>query len=120
GSTLSVKNQLYVEAARSIGAPDWSIMPKHILVNALSPLIVQCTFVIAYAIIAESSLSFLGAGVPPEIPTWGNMLKQGQRLIASAWWIAILPGVLLFLTVLSLNLVGDGLRDAIDPRSRKR
>jgi peptide/nickel transport system permease protein len=120
GSTLSVKNQLYVEAARSIGATDWAILPKHIFVNTLSPLIVQATFVIAFAIIAEASLSFLGAGVPPETPTWGNMLRDGQRVISIAWWLVVAPGVLLYMTVLALNLIGDGLRDAIDPRSRRR
>jgi peptide/nickel transport system permease protein len=88
--------------------------------NALSPVIVQATFIVAFAIIGEASLSFLSAGVPPEIPTWGNMLQDGQRLIQRAWWLVLFPGVLLFLTVLSLNLVGDELRDAIDPRSRKR
>jgi peptide/nickel transport system permease protein len=120
GSTLSVKNQLYVEAARSIGATDFTILPKHIFVNTLSPLIVQATFVIAFAIIAEASLSFLGAGVPPDTPTWGNMLRDGQRVISIAWWLVIAPGILLFLTVLSLNMIGDGLRDAMDPRSRRR
>jgi peptide/nickel transport system permease protein len=120
GGTLTVKNQLYVEAARCIGATDVSILRKHIFLNALSPIIVQATFIVAFAIIAEASLSFLGAGVPPETPTWGNMLQEGQRLIQRAWWLVLFPGVLLFLTVLSLNLVGDGLRDAIDPRSRQR
>jgi peptide/nickel transport system permease protein len=120
GSTLSVKNQPYVEAARSIGASDFTILRKHIFVNSLSPLIVQATFVIAFAIIAEASLSFLGAGVHPETPTWGNMLRDGQRAIHRAWWLAVFPGVLLFLTVLSLNMIGDGLRDALDPRARER
>lgn len=118
GSTLSIKQQTYVEAARSIGVRDHTILRRHIFPNAFSPLIVQCTFIVALAIIAESSLSFLGAGVPPEVPTWGSMLRDGQRVITSAWWMVLVPGTLLFLTVLSLNMIGDGLRDALDPRSR--
>lgn len=120
GSTLSIKQQTYVEAARSIGVRDYTILRRHIFPNAFSPLIVQCTFIVALAIIAESSLSFLGAGVPPEVPTWGSMLRDGQRVITSAWWMVLVPGMLLFLTVLSLNMIGDGLRDALDPRSQER
>jgi peptide/nickel transport system permease protein len=120
GSTLSVKNQLYVEAAQSIGVKDFGIMFRHIFPNTMSPLIVQCTFIVALAIIAEASLSFLGAGVPPETPSWGAMLRDGQGRIAQAWWMITVPGVLLFLTVLALNLIGDALRDALDPRSRER
>jgi peptide/nickel transport system permease protein len=97
-----------------------TILRKYIFPNALSPLIVQCTFVIAFSIIAEASLSFLGAGVHPETPTWGNMLRDGQRLIQRAWWPAIFPGSALVLLVLSLNLLGDALRDALDPRARER
>ncbi|MEX2425293.1 MAG: ABC transporter permease [Thermomicrobiaceae bacterium] len=120
GSTLSVKQQLYVEAAQSIGVKDFGIMIRHIFPNTLSPLIVQCTFIVALAIIAEASLSFLGAGVPPEVPTWGAMLKDGQTVISRAWWMITVPGLLLFATVLAINLIGDALRDAIDPRSRQR
>jgi peptide/nickel transport system permease protein len=120
GSTLSVKQQLYIEAARSIGARDFVILARHILPNALSPLIVQCTFIVAFSIIAEASLSFLGAGVPPDVPTWGSMLRDGQAVINRAWWMVVAPGTMLFLTVLALNLIGDGLRDALDPRSRER
>lgn len=120
GQTLSLKNLSFVEAARSMGQSNFKILGKHIYMNALSPLIVQCTFVVAYAIIAEASLSFLGAGVPPDIPTWGNMLRDGQQVITSAWWVAVVPGTMLFLTVLAMNLLGDGLRDALDTRSRTR
>lgn len=116
GETLNHKNSLFVESARSIGAKDFRILFRYILPNALSPLIVQCTFIVAYAITAEASLSFLGAGVPPEIPTWGNMLREGQRLMSRAWWMAFTPGIALFGLVLSLNVIGDGLRDALDPR----
>lgn len=120
GTTLTMKNQAHVESARAIGARDHLILRRYIFANVLSPLIVQCTFVVALAIIAEASLSFLGAGVPPETPTWGNMLKEGQRFIQVAWWLAVFPGAALFLLVLALNLLGDGLRDALDPRMRSR
>ena len=83
-------------------------------------MIVQCTFVVAFAIISEASLSFLGAGVPPDTPTWGNMLRDGQQFIQIAWWMAVFPGSALFILVLALNLFGDGLRDALDPRMRRR
>jgi peptide/nickel transport system permease protein len=120
GSTLSAREYLYVEAARSIGARDHLILGRHIFPNVMSPLIVQCTFIVAFSIIAEASLSFLGAGVPPDVPTWGSMLRDGQAVIARAWWMVVVPGTLMFLTILALNLVGDGLRDALDPRSRRR
>jgi len=119
-TTLVGKQQPYVESARAIGMGDGAILFRYIFPNGLSPLIVQCTFVVAYAIISEASLSFLGAGVDPETPTWGNMLRDGQRVLQRAWWLAILPGVALVLTVLTLNMLGDGLRDALDPRGRKR
>ena len=119
GETLTHKNALFVESALSIGARDFYILLRYILPNSLSPLIVQCTFIIAYAITAEASLSFLGAGVPPEIPTWGNMLREGQRLMTRAWWMAISPGFALFALVLSLNIIGDALRDALDPHRNK-
>ncbi len=120
GATLTVKQQVFVEAARSIGVRDYKLLLRHVLPNTLSTLIVQCTFVVAFSIIAEASLSFLGAGVPPDVPTWGSMLRDGQAVIARAWWMVIVPGTLLFLTVLALNMVGDALGDALDPRSRRR
>ncbi|MDQ3693079.1 MAG: ABC transporter permease [Chloroflexota bacterium] len=118
--TLVLRQMTYVESARSIGLGDAGILRKYVFANALSPLIVQCTFVIAFAIISEASLSFLGAGVPPEDPTWGNMLRDGQRVLQRAWWLAVFPGMALVATILTLNLVGDSLRDALDPRSRNR
>lgn len=119
-TALVIQRMPYIDAARSIGLPDRTILWRYVLRNAVSPLIVQCTFVIAYAILAEASLSFLGAGIHPESPTWGNMLRDGQRLVSRAWWLAVFPGTVLFLSVLSFNLVGDALRDALDPRSRER
>ena len=120
GTTLVTKQQPYVESARSVGVRDHVILRRYIFANTLSPLIVQCTFVVAFAIISEASLSFLGAGVPPETPTWGNMLREGQQFMQIAWWMAVFPGSALFILVLALNLFGDGLRDALDPRMRRR
>lgn len=120
GVTLVNKQQTYVESARSIGMRDATILRRYVLMNSLSPLIVQCTFVVAFAILAEASLSFLGAGVPPGIATWGNMVSEGQTYLQRAWWMVIFPGTLLFLTVMAINLIGDGLRDALDPRTRDR
>ena len=119
-TTLVTKQQPYVESARSIGLRDSTILIRYVYQNGLSPLIVQCTFVVAFAIISEASLSFLGAGVDPQTPTWGNMLRDGQPHIQRSAGLALYPGVALFLTVLTLNLLGDGLRDALDPRARRR
>lgn len=120
GTTLMNSRAVYVESARAIGMRDFPIMRRYILRNSMSPLIVQCTFVVAFAILAEASLSFLGAGVPPETPTWGGLVSSGQPRLQQAWWISVFPGAFLFLTVLAVNMIGDGLRDALDPRSRKR
>jgi peptide/nickel transport system permease protein len=119
-TTLVTKQQPYVESARSIGLRDTTILVRYVYQNGLSPLIVQCTFVVAFAIISEASLSFLGAGVNPQTPTWGNMLRDGQPYLQRVAGLAIFPGVALFATVLALNLLGDGLRDALDPRARRR
>lgn len=119
-TTLVNKRQQYVESARAIGMGDAAILRRYIFMNSLSPLIVQGTFVVAFAILAEASLSYLGAGVPAGTATWGNMVSDGQAQLQRAWWISVFPGTLLFLTVLAMNLVGDGLRDALDPRSRRR
>jgi len=118
-TTLVTKQQPYVESARAIGLRDSTILIRYVYQNGLSPLIVQCTFVVAFAIISEASLSFLGAGVDPQTPTWGNMLRDGQPHVQRSAGLAVYPGVALFLTVLTLNLLGDGLRDALDPRARR-
>ena len=112
---LSVKNQEYVQAARVIGAGSWRIMIRHIVPNVLSPLLVLYTFSIALIIIIEASLSFLGLGVPPPAATWGSMLADGQTVIDSAWWLELFPGLAILLTVLSVNVLGDALRDVFDP-----
>jgi len=115
---MTVKVEDYVEAARAVGNPHWRIVLVHILPNILPALLVQATLSIAIAIIAEASLSFLGLGQQPPVPSWGSMLNSAQRFLVSAPWMAVWPGLAIFLTVLSFNLVGDGLRDALDPRSR--
>jgi len=115
---LSVKVEDYVEAARAVGNPHWRIALRHILPNTLPPLIVQATLTIATAIIAEASLSFLGLGQQPPAPSWGSMLNTAKDYIDNAPWMAIWPGLSIFLLVLSFNLLGDGLRDAMDPRHK--
>ena len=118
GQVLSVKAEDYVEAARALGNPGWRIAVSHILPNILPALLVQATLSIAAAIIAEAALSFLGLGQQPPAPSWGSMLNAAQRFLTQAPWMAIWPGLAIFLVVLSLNLLGDGLRDALDPRQR--
>jgi peptide/nickel transport system permease protein len=115
-SFLSIKEKEFIEAAYCIGATRSSIIFKHILPNALGPVIVAATLGVGAAIITESSLSFLGLGFPPDVPTWGQLLFVNQNFIELAWWMVIFPGMAIFLTVLSINYVGDGLRDALDPR----
>jgi peptide/nickel transport system permease protein len=118
GQTMSVKVEDYVEAARAVGNPPWRIAVVHILPNIMPALLVQATLSIAAAIIAEAALSFLGLGQQPPGPSWGSMLNSAQRFLTSAPWMALWPGLGIFLVVLSFNLVGDGLRDALDPRAR--
>jgi peptide/nickel transport system permease protein len=118
GQVMGVKVEDYVEAARSIGNPPWRVALVHILPNILPALLVQATLSIAAAIIAEAALSFLGLGQQPPAPSWGSMLNAAQRFLTNAPWMAIWPGLAIFLVVLSLNLLGDGLRDALDPRER--
>lgn len=118
GSTLSAKEHDYVTAARTIGARPPAILFRHILPNVITPVIVIATFAIAGTIIAEASLSFLGLGVGTSVPTWGNMLADGRAYVGTAWWLATFPGAAIMLTVLSINLIGDWLRDVLDPRLR--
>jgi peptide/nickel transport system permease protein len=115
---LSLKESEFVVAARSIGTPTWQIILNHILPNTIAPIVVAATLGVASAIIGESYISFLGLGVQPPTATWGNMLDGAYQYIESAPWLWIFPGGLILLTVLSINFVGDGLRDALDPRSR--
>jgi peptide/nickel transport system permease protein len=121
GQFLSLRDQEYVTAARTIGAPPWRIISRHLLPNTLAVIIVEATLWLSYAIILEASLSYLGLGVQIPTPSWGNMLQDGQReLLAGAWWLTLFPGAAIFLVVMAFNLMGDGLRDAFDPRLRRR
>ncbi len=116
GQVLSLKEQDYVEAARALGASQGRIMLRHLLPNALAPIIVATTLAVGGFILAESGLSYLGLGIQPPTPSWGNMLQRAQEYVWNAAWLAVFPGVLIFVTVLSFNFLGDGLRDALDPR----
>lgn len=115
---LGVKVEDYIEAARAVGNPPWRIALRHVLPNIVAPLIVQATLAIAAAVIAEASLSFLGLGQQPPAPSWGSMLNTAKNYIDNAPWMAVWPGLAIFLLVLAFNLLGDGLRDALDPRQR--
>ncbi|MGQ3300479.1 ABC transporter permease [Reyranella sp.] len=117
---LSIRSQPYVESAIAGGTKNWKLLTRHILPNTLAPLIVQSTYVCASAMLIEASLSFLGAGVPPEVPSWGNIIAQGRNFFQIAPWIVLIPGGFLAVTVLAVNLLGDGLRDRLDPRLARR
>jgi len=119
-STISLKESTFVEAARGIGAKAPRILLYHIFPNTIAPLLVQATYIFARSVLTEAVLSFLGAGSPPFIPSWGNIMAEGRSYIHSAIWITLFPGTLLTLTVLGVNLIGDGLRDMLDPKLRGR
>ncbi len=118
-AVLTVRNQEYIEAAKATGLPEWKIILVHILPNCLSPIIVQSTLRVASAIISASALSFLGLGVPAPAPEWGSMLSAGRKFIRGYGYLTLFPGIAIMVTVLSLNLLGDGLRDALDPKLKK-
>jgi peptide/nickel transport system permease protein len=117
-TVLSIRELDYVQAARALGREDAGIAVRHILPNCVGPLLVQGSFVFAYAILAEAILGFLGVGVPPYVPSWGNVIASGKNVIREAFWVSLFPGVALTMAGLSLNLLGDGLRDLLDPRLR--
>ncbi len=118
-STLVIRELPYVEAAKALGISTFHIMTRHVLRNLISPILVQCTFLFASAMLADAGLSFLGLGVSPEIPTWGTMISAGRQYIGQADWMTYFPGFAIILSVLSLQMVGDGLRDMLDPRLRR-
>jgi len=118
GATMATMVEDYVEAARAVGNPRWRIALRHVLPNIVPPVLVQATLAIAMAIIAEASLSFLGLGQQPPAPSWGSMLNAAQRFLGQAPWMAIFPGLSIFVVVLAFNVLGDGLRDALDPKGR--
>jgi peptide/nickel transport system permease protein len=119
GETLSLKERDFVAAARALGAPAGHVVTRHLLPNVLPPLMVVTTFSVARTIIAEASLSFLGLGLPPPTPSWGAMLDEGRNYITTGWWLALFPGLAILVLVLAINLCGDWLRDALDPRIEK-
>jgi peptide/nickel transport system permease protein len=119
GQALSLRSREFVDAARSLGARHSRIIARHIMPNLFPSAVVIGTFSMASAIISEAALSFLGLGVPPEIPTWGSMLADGRTYISTSWWLALFPGLCIFFTVLGINLLGDGLRDILDPRLKR-
>ena len=114
--SLTLREQLFVEAAHAVGTRLPAVLWRHVLPNMLAPVVVQATFVAASAVLIEASLSFLGVGIPAQTPSWGNMMAEGRNVVAVAFHIILYPGILLAITVLSINMVGDGLRDALDPR----
>ncbi|RQP23355.1 ABC transporter permease [Piscinibacter terrae] len=118
-STLVIRELLFVEAVRALGVHTFRILWRHILPNLMSPILVQLSFIFAYAILAEAGLSFLGVGVPPDVPTWGTMVAGSQQYAHQAFWIVLFPGLAIIVTALSLQLVGDGVRDLLDPRLKK-
>ncbi|MET3288791.1 UNVERIFIED_CONTAM: peptide/nickel transport system permease protein [Brevibacillus sp. OAP136] len=118
-AAIVVREQTYIEAIRALGGKASRTIWRHMAPNCLSPLIIQATFIFAYAVIAEASLSFLGVGTPPPDPSWGNILNDSRILIRQAWWMMVFPGIAIMATVLGLNLLGDGLRDLLDPRTNK-
>ena len=117
-TVLSIRELDYVQAARALGRRDLVIAFRHILPNCVGPLLVQASFIFAYAILAEAIRGFLGVGVPPYVPSWGNVIASGKNVIREAFWVSLFPGLALTLSGLSLNLLGDGLRDVLDPRLR--
>jgi peptide/nickel transport system permease protein len=116
---LTIKEQQYIDAAHVMGASDWRIMIRHILPNAMAPIIVQATVSVSYAILGEAGLSFLGLGVEVDTPTWGLILSESRSFISQAWWLGVFPGLAIMITVLSINFVGDALRDILDVREGK-
>jgi len=119
GSVLTTKENLYIDAARVIGVPNHRILARHIMPNVVAPLIVAATLGVGAAILSAAALSFLGLGSQPPTPEWGRMLSEGRRFLSSAWWISTFPGFAIMLTVLAINMIGDGLRDTLDPRLRQ-
>ncbi len=119
GSVLSIKEKEFVEAATCVGSNRYKILSQHILPNVLSPIIVSATIGVANAILTESALSFLGLGFPSDVPTWGRLLYDGKDFMTRLPWVVIWPGLFISLTILSINFMGDGLRDALDPRQRQ-
>ena len=120
GATLGLREREFVDAARAMGSTDRRIIWRHVLPNCLGPITVNATLVVAEAILVETTLSFLGFGIQPPTPSWGNLLTDAIGNVEDYWWLVVFPGAAIFLTVLAINFVGDGLRDALDPRRQVR
>ena len=118
GSVLVIRETPYIEAALALGVADLAVLGRHVLPNCLSPVIVQGTFIFAAAVLGEAALSFLGVGVPPQVPSWGNVLAEGRLYLQQAPWLTLFPGAAIMTCILGLNLFGDGLRDLLDPKLR--
>jgi peptide/nickel transport system permease protein len=118
GKILRLKNREFVQASRASGASSTRIIALHLLPNAMAPVIVVATYSIGLVVLLEATLSFLGLGLPPEVPTWGSMLSEGRGYVHQAWWLSVVPGFAIFLLVLAINVLGDSLRDLWDPRLR--
>jgi peptide/nickel transport system permease protein len=118
GSVLSLRDREFIQSAQAIGVSDPNILFRHLLPNLIGPVIVLMTLNVANNILLESSLTFLGLGVDPQVPSWGGMLADGRTYLQNAWWVSVFPGVAILLTVLGLNLLGDWLRDSLDPTGR--
>jgi peptide/nickel transport system permease protein len=116
GAALAIRGEVFIEAAKAVGAGPLRIIARHMLPNMLAPIIVEATLSLAFAILAEAALSFLGLGTPPPAPSWGRMLSEGRDYMQDAWWMGLFPGLAIVLTVMGFNFLGDGLRDALDPR----
>lgn len=117
-STLSVRVEPFVQVSKTMGTPGWWILVRHILPNITGPVVVQTSLSLAFAILSEAALSFLGLGIQPPNPSWGGMLFDAQGFLSQAWWMSVFPGAAIFVTVLAFNLLGDGLRDVLDPKQR--
>lgn len=117
-STLSVRTEPFVQVSKTMGTPAWWILLRHVLPNITGPIVVQTSLSLAFAILSEAALSFLGLGIQPPNPSWGGMLFDAQGFMAQAWWMSVFPGVAIFVTVMAFNLLGDGLRDVLDPKQR--
>jgi peptide/nickel transport system permease protein len=120
GLVLSLRERVYVEAATATGARLPRLLLRHVLPNTVAPVVVQATYIFGAAVLIEAGLSFLGAGTPPQVPSWGNIVAEGRTVFRVAFWIILFPGLALSATVLSINLLGDGLRTAVDPRLARR
>ena len=120
GTVLSIRQKDYIESARALGVSNARILWRHILINCIGPVLVQQSFIFAYSVLSEAGLSFLGVGVPPPTPTWGNIISEGRGSMGVAPWIMLYPGIAISLTVLGINMLGDGLRDVLDPKHRMK